>query len=674
MNILSALESLLKKFTFRSKFLFTGVVLLSPFLLVSYLYHSEIKSRIVFTQSELKGTTYLPSIKDLYVNIAAHRGMTQAFLNGDASLSGKLNAAKQKVDNAFIALNEVNQQDNNQFDLSSVIAQAERTWQSIEGDTQPSPSQSFETHTKAISQVHTITSKVADKSNLILDPEVESYYAMHIVTSLLPGAIESIGVLRGKGTGIISSNTITESQMLEMSSIIGGMIDDVEDFKHSLESVKNHSGAFDHFDTNMQAFSRSLSEFYQLSQKQLLGREFSISPSVFFDKGTATIQAALAVYQDVSPELTKLLNTRLDKSLNQEKMLLLLLALSTIVSSLLFYAMYTSIRRSVSDLSEAAVKVSEGDLTHRIIDYDGKDEFKDIYSALGSLITKLQAITLEIKEAGKSLDTVGEDIYSASSMAADNCQSQANEISSVAASMQEMSSSIQEVANNSGEASQSAEQSVETVVKGLELINSTESSIVTLSNEIKSANDVVGQLEQDSEGIYKIVDAIKDIADQTNLLALNAAIEAARAGEQGRGFAVVADEVRALAKRTQESTSEIQGMLGKIQGGSKSAAEAIGMSTEYAQECVTNTQAAAEYFDTIMKSANSINDTNILIASATEQQSAVSNDVNEVVERIQSSASTTLEQSQQTVSKSLDVKKVSANLQELLAFFRLKAD
>jgi methyl-accepting chemotaxis protein len=196
-------------------------------------------------------------------------------------------------------------------------------------------------------------------------------------------------------------------------------------------------------------------------------------------------------------------------------------------------------------------------------------------------------------------------------------------------------------------------------------------SIEELAKEIGNASNVITNLEQDSENIGSVLDVIRGIAEQTNLLALNAAIEAARAGEQGRGFAVVADEVRTLASRTQQSTQEIQTMIERLQQGAHNAVDVMKASQSRTTDTVGHANKAGEALNSISNYVGDINDMNLQIASAAEQQSAVAEEINQNVVRITDIAQHTSDSMQEIASSSNDLAQLSSNLDTLVSNFKV---
>ncbi|WP_414704491.1 methyl-accepting chemotaxis protein [Pseudomonas sp. UBA4034] len=237
--------------------------------------------------------------------------------------------------------------------------------------------------------------------------------------------------------------------------------------------------------------------------------------------------------------------------------------------------------------------------------------------------------------------------------------------------MNQMSSTAQEVARNAAAAVGSAQRVNEETVNGRGLVHSQQSSIACLATEIDQSVRAIHQLASDSQAISRVLDVIKSIAEQTNLLALNAAIEAARAGEQGRGFAVVADEVRTLARRTQQSTEEIEQMISRLHQGVEAAVTAMGSSHEMANGTVGQSEKVQQALDNILGAVGLIVDQNQQIAAAVEQQTAVAHDIDQNIVEINRAGEHAADGAQQTAAASRQLSLQVVELKQLIGAFRV---
>ncbi|EMD1174824.1 methyl-accepting chemotaxis protein [Vibrio harveyi] len=320
---------------------------------------------------------------------------------------------------------------------------------------------------------------------------------------------------------------------------------------------------------------------------------------------------------------------------------------------------------------EMASKIASGDLTYQLPrNKIGNDELGILADACIDMQAKLLSLVDSISSTTAQVSTATEEVSAISEQTSSGMDEQQQQLNLIATAMNEMQATVNDVANNTEAASETANGASNDAKQGLEVVQECISQINEASVAIQSVGTMVSELEQDASNISVVVDVIQDIAEQTNLLALNAAIEAARAGEQGRGFAVVADEVRTLASRTQSSTEEIVSIISKLQNCSKTAVSATNNSNDLIQVCVEQAQNAGATIGQIEQSVDNIAEKSIQIASACSEQSSVTEELHRNVEHINQFSSEVATGSRQTAVACRDLSELAVGLQEIVSQFK----
>ena len=342
-------------------------------------------------------------------------------------------------------------------------------------------------------------------------------------------------------------------------------------------------------------------------------------------------------------------------------------ALGLLVAWWIARAIVKPIRRIVEAMRDIAE--GDGDLTRRL-QSEGRNEISDLANAFNHFAEKVRALVVDVASSTMQLSTAAEEMSHITEESNRNIATQRSEIDQVATAMNEMTATVQEVARSAADAANSARQADDEANKGQMVVNDSIEAINALAGEVERAAEVINGVEADSESIGTVLDVIRGIAEQTNLLALNAAIEAARAGEQGRGFAVVADEVRTLASRTQQSTQEIQEMIERLQVGSRNAVSVMEEGRNRASESVEQAQRAGHSLAEITSAVTRINDMNTQIASAAEEQSSVAEEINRNVVNINDVAEKVTTSARQTANSGAELAELSLRLSSLVGRFK----
>ncbi|MBD9598281.1 methyl-accepting chemotaxis protein [Pseudomonas sp. PDM10] len=347
---------------------------------------------------------------------------------------------------------------------------------------------------------------------------------------------------------------------------------------------------------------------------------------------------------------------------------LLIAGIGLLVIWLVGHGIARPLKQMVAMLDDIAQ--GEGDLTRRLTS-DRADELGSIAKGFNTFLAKLQVMITQVVTSVQSVSDSSEHTADIAIRTNIGVHKQMAEIDQVATAVHEMTATAQDVARNATQAAQAASHADQAAAQGMQIVRDTSNSIGVLAIEIGKAVGVVQTLAKDSENINAILTAIRGIAEQTNLLALNAAIEAARAGEQGRGFAVVADEVRNLAQKTQKATEEIQTMIQQLQQGTRDVVRVMEDSQNRTDESVQHAAKAAEALETITQAVSVINDMNTQIASAAEEQSAVADDINRNVINIGQVANEVAGGADESSAASADLTKLAEQQRRLINQFKV---
>ena len=345
-----------------------------------------------------------------------------------------------------------------------------------------------------------------------------------------------------------------------------------------------------------------------------------------------------------------------------------MIALTALITIGLAVLLTRSIVSPLAQSLRVAQGVASGDLTGEIT-VSGKDEPARLQQALKSMQENLRETIQRISQSSSQLASASEELSSVTEDATRGLHQQSQEIEQAATAVNQMTAAVEEVASNAVATSQASRESDRIAQQGREQVHQTVLSIESLADDVTANATQVEDLAQKVYGISKVLDVIRAIAEQTNLLALNAAIEAARAGEAGRGFAVVADEVRALAHRTQQSTQEIEQMIGGIQQGTDQAVSSMQQSNGRARATLEIAKSAGTALEEIASAFTLINERNLVIASASEQQAAVAREVDRNLMNIRDLSMQTSAGANQTSSASQELSRLAVDLNTMVARF-----
>jgi len=375
--------------------------------------------------------------------------------------------------------------------------------------------------------------------------------------------------------------------------------------------------------------------------------------------------------RDLSDQLTASQNAKRDADSQQaQSMLGIATVLALLFGVLAAWAITRQITLPLKQTLIAVDRVASGDLTHNL-KVDRRDELGQLQGGMQRMTLSLRELIGGIGDSVTQIASAAEELSAVTEQTSAGVNSQKVETDQVATAMHQMTATVQEVARNAEEASEAAVAADQQAREGDKVVNEAIAQIERLAREVAHSTEAMGELKRESDKIGSVLDVIKSVAQQTNLLALNAAIEAARAGEAGRGFAVVADEVRSLAQRTHKSTEEIEELILGLQNGTQQVASIMDSSRELTASSVDLTRRAGGSLESITQTVSAIQAMNQQIAAAAEQQSATAEEINRSVLNVRDVSEQTSAASEETAASSVELARLGTHLQSLVGKFRV---
>lgn len=525
---------------------------------------------------------------------------------------------------------------------------------------------------KLVGNAQLFSQLIASQSGLSLDNQSDIRQLSELVTSVTPRITQVLGEGRAMGASSLGQGFLNSASSNRFDELLGQIEKLQAEYGLKLQDATNSSNAAAQTLAAQADSSRaSLKKASELFEEQVVMADTLDAPwQAFYDQVTVLMDQTYQLNEDTLKFLGTQLQQRLDQ--NRTHMILQAVALS-VVFILIFYlygGFYASTRTTLKRLGGVMDKVAAGDMTVTF-SANSRDELGELGEVFNGTVKKIHDLIERVGQTVSEVERQAGQVESVSAQSNQAVAGQRTQIEQVATAMNQMSATSLEVARSAAAAVSSAHSVNDETISGRGLVQSQQGSIAALASEIDQSVLVINQLASDSQSISRVLEVIKSIAEQTNLLALNAAIEAARAGEQGRGFAVVADEVRTLAKRTQQSTEEIEQMIAKLHGGVGAAVKAMGVSHEMANGTVGQSEKVQLALENILGAVGMIVDQNQQIAAAVEQQTAVAHDIDQNIVEINRAGERTAEGAHQTEDASRALSAQVVELKQLISAFRV---
>ena len=533
-------------------------------------------------------------------------------------------------------------------------------------------SDQYTTYNKTISEMLFMANIIAQNSGISLDTNQDVQILLSLVLVDYPAYSESLSFAHSVG--------VFSAVMQYLNATVYDTLNDVYDSMDGTISAlnQNHNTLVKENPIFANLFSKVFPEV-EKDFSDLLGRldEEVISAnsinmtwedySSYYQSKTKNI---LKVRELAFSQLNVILGER--KSALTKKLLIVAVAIIMVMLLIvyLYAAFFWSVRSTVGEFHSAAHKISLGDMRVRV-SVASQDEMGELTSEFNVMVEKIHSLMQAVQGTSTEVSSAMEKVGKNAEQSENAANEQLQQTEQVASAITQMSATAEEVNRQSGDAANSASQATDQAGQASGVVSETLSQISALADEIMRSTEVINTLSENSENIASMLAVIKGIAEQTNLLALNAAIEAARAGEQGRGFAVVADEVRTLASRTQSSAQEIDEVMTSIHAGISSAVEVMGNSHMMAQDTVESSSQVRVALDQIVEMINSISQINGQISTSASEQTQVARTIDENVVKINDLGRETVNDAQHTVEAIREVVQLTESLQEKMDRFQV---
>jgi methyl-accepting chemotaxis protein len=667
--------SLMNRLPMFYKFSLISVLFLLPIITLAWLVITELNRSVDTMTRGVEGLEQLEKVNLILQNSMEYRDLRAAGkLKDDSDLLALSDENASRIGAILAELDSTNVEFDTSGSWADQVNQVTTDWKQLvsEDAYQSNIDPQFKYYQEFVQKVRALLAATIEISGLGQDSSRQNLLMLGLVRESLPDARSVLGracsfggyaLLEGQ-VGFNLSDALNElyDQLTNRASLFGPSISVAIDASPELQQTAGSE--FEKLDGGLIRVRETIDvNIITPMRLEMSWQDFNGLVEGELEHFDA---ASMAIFDVVSNNLT----SRLSVELNQRRLIIAALIGVLLIVVYLYFGFFISVRNAIRSFSRASRSVAAGDMTTHI-DLENRDElgaltteFNDMTDKMAELIRSVGRTTFDVDQQATRVN----DTASANSRAVARQMEESGQINEAMSQMVEAVSEVTESAHRVADSAGNAEQDTE---RGRQVVADTVVTINKLATEIAGAVEVINRVNKDSDNISQVLVEIKAIAEQTNLLALNAAIEAARAGEQGRGFAVVADEVRSLSQRTHKSTEEIEGMISRLQSGVKDAVGAMTNSHDVTEATVKKSTEVTEALDRIADGISLIVDMSHQIAQAAEEQSAVAKNVNTNVEQIGVLNKSTAENAEETLASSREMSDLTASLQRLVEAFKV---
>jgi methyl-accepting chemotaxis protein len=665
---------LLQRFSFAHKFQLVFLLFALPLGYALWVIGSEHLSRLQAVDDELEGAQALERMARVQQELIAQRTLLARWKGTEKAAEGLLQARDARLDEAL-------QQAAEPLQSGLISDQARQHFQALLGERdglrtaelgKVALPDALERYQKALLYLIALREQVATDSALILDPHLDTYLMMEQITYIMPRLLEQLGTFAAQGHGAVVSQHFTLQSRVLIRDLRRGLDEQRAQLVKAQATLSHEAPrAMRQLSAPLDASLKAFDDFLaQIDRDMFEASPMALTPEQFIQR-VETLETQLqGLQQALYRQFGASLGYYRQQALHSMIEVVGAFSVLTLLAMYVLMCLNASIRISTGNIIEAARDLRDGDLRVRM-EVNGHDDLAAIAQALNTAVEQMRDSLQGVNRESQQLDGTVQLLGSQARDALDAVEQQQAQMSQIATAATQMAATAQSVAQSCEQAAMEAQQTREVALGSNQRSERTSASMRQLSSRLGDSAAALQQLREQTQQINRVVEVIKSIAEQTNLLALNAAIEAARAGEAGRGFAVVADEVRSLSKRTQDSTQEIAQTVENLQRVVGQSVTLMEDACNQADGDIGSVLAMGDDLQNIVDSVQRVSDRLAQIATAAEQQAATADEVSGNIQQVDQAAGQLLDAAQAVSSAAGQLRRGSEELAHNTGRFRL---